>query len=80
MPLETILPPRPAADWHLTMRLSVYPNQSRLQAFTYTFARGKRSTSNQLFTPRIMSVPETDWDVVQSLAYGIDLVSARRWR
>lgn len=78
MPPPIYLPPRPAADWHLVLRLSIYPNRSKLQGFTYTFHTGKRSPTHQLFTPRFLDRPDTDWDVVQTLAFGVDLLT-NRW-
>ena len=78
--MQTLLPPRPAADWHLVLRLSLYPNRSKLQAFTYSFASSKRTPSKQLFTPRFLDRPDTDWEVVQTIAHGVDLLAYRSER
>lgn len=73
MPLR--IPPRPAEDWHLVLRLSLYPSRSKLQAFTYAFNGPKRTASTQLFRPRLLDRPETQWEAVQALAYGVDILS-----
>jgi hypothetical protein len=78
--VQLCIPPRPAEDWHLVLRLSLYPNRSKLQAFSYSFHHQKRSPSRQLFNPRFLDRPETHWEAVQALSYGVDLLSDMRQR
>jgi hypothetical protein len=71
------LPPPAVSDWHLVVHLGLYPEWSRLSASTYGLSKRHPSPSCALFTPRILGRPENEWDAIQSLSYGIDLLCAR---
>lgn len=77
--MELELPPSAVSDWHLVVHLGLYPEWSRLSAMTYCLHRRHHQTGRDLFTPRILERPETEWDAIQSLLFGIDLLSARKW-
>jgi hypothetical protein len=75
MTAALLMPPRPADDWHLVLRLSLYSNRSKLQGFTYSFRHSKRTPTRPVFPPRFLDRPETEWEAVQSLALGVDLLT-----
>lgn len=77
--MELALPPQHVSDWHAVLHLTVYPEWSRLSAMTYCLSKAHHQVGRDLFTPRILDRPATEWDAVQSLSYGIDLLSARLW-
>lgn len=75
--MELVLPSSDEVDWHLVLHLTLYPEWSKLSARTYQLSGAHPSPSRALFTPRILERPATEWDAIQSLAYGIDLLCGR---
>jgi hypothetical protein len=77
--MELVLPPAAVSDWHLVLRLSLYPEWSKLHSYHYNLGKSHPSPSKELFTPRTLERPRTEWDAVQSLSFGVDLLSRRLW-
>lgn len=77
--MKLVLPPPAALDWHLVLHLTLYPEWSRLSSRTYCLNKRALEPSRDLFTPRILERPATEWDAVQSLELGLDLLSRRLW-
>lgn len=75
--MELTVPPLSIPDWHLVLRYSVYPEWSKLHCYTYDFQKAPRSPSRALWTPIQMDRPTSDWDLIQGLAFGVDLLTAR---
>lgn len=73
--MELALPPSVVSDWHLVLHVGLYPEWSKLTARTYQLSGQRPSPSRALFSPRIMERPATEWDLLQTLAFGIDLLS-----
>lgn len=71
------LPPSGASDWHLVLRLSLYPERAKLHGYTYSLARRHLTPTRALFTPRVLERPTTEWDALQSLMLGVDLLAGR---
>jgi hypothetical protein len=75
--MELVLPSPAASDWHLVVRLSLYPEWSKLHSYHYSTASSHPSPSKALFTTRTLPRPRDEWDAIQSLSYGIDLLCGR---
>lgn len=75
--MELVLPSSAVSDWHLVLHLGLYPEWSKLTARTYQLSGAHPSPSRALFSPRILERPATEWDAIQSLSFGIDLLSQR---
>lgn len=73
--MDLALPPPDASDWHLVLHLGLYPEWSKLTGRTYQLSGAHPSPSRALFSPRILVRPETEWDAIQCLSFGIDLLS-----
>ena len=74
--MKLVLPPSAASDWHLVLHLGLYPEWSRLTARTYSLSSRHTAPSRALLSPRTLQRPATEWDALESLQYGIDLLSA----
>jgi len=75
--MELVLPSPAVSDWHLVLRLSLYPEWSKLHSYHYSTTGAHPSPSRALFTTRTLERPATEWDAIQSLSYGIDILSRR---
>lgn len=75
--MELQLPSSHVSDWHLVLRLSLYPERSKLHGYTYKLNAATPTPSVQLFTPRLLDRPECEWDALQSLLLGVDLIAGR---
>lgn len=77
--MELALPPSGVTDHHFVLHLGLYPEWSKLTAVTYNLSKAHHQTSKPLFSPRIMAPPASEWEVIQSLEFGLDLLSRRLW-
>lgn len=75
--MELVLPSSAVSDWHLVLHLGLYPEWSKLTAHTSGWSKAHPSPTRELFTPRILARPETEWDAIQCLLFGIDLLSQK---
>jgi hypothetical protein len=78
--MDLVLPPSGVSDWHLVLHLGLYPEWSKLTARTYQLSGSNPAPSRALFSPRILERPGSEWDAVQSLALGIDLICGRLYQ
>lgn len=71
------LPPSGAPDWHIAVRLSVYPDRASLRIYHYRVIGMTSKASTQIVTPRELDRPRDMWGVVQSLSLGVDILSGK---
>lgn len=73
------MPPVEATDWHLVLRLAVYPEQSKLYCYSYNLGKRRKEAQRHLFTARELDRPRSEWEMLQAMAYGVDLLTARTY-
>lgn len=77
MPL--VLPPAAAVDWHLVLRLSLYTDSSSLHCYSYQLSKRRKEQSRQCFPQVRLDRPRNEWEALQAMAYGVDLLTARTY-
>lgn len=75
--MELSLPELGVSDWHLVLRLSLYPEWSKLHGYTYNLSKSHAQPSKALFTARTLDRPNSEWDALQCLLLGVDLLACR---
>lgn len=75
--MALLIPADDVSDWHIAIRVSLFPGAAKLYGYTYAFAAYKKGPTRQLFSPRLIARPESDWETLQNLEQAIDILTKK---